>query len=39
MRCALAWTQPDELLADLAAVLDQAPVPVIEPGLAAVASR
>ena len=39
MRCALAWVQPDELLADLAAVLDQAPVPLIEPGLAAVANR
>jgi hypothetical protein len=39
MRCALAWTQPDELLADLAAVLDQAPVPFIEPGLAEAANR
>jgi hypothetical protein len=39
LRCALTWMQPDELLADLAAVLDQAPVPVIEPGLAEAANR
>jgi hypothetical protein len=39
MRCALAWVQPDELLADLAAVMDQAPVPFIESDLAEAANR
>ena len=32
IRCALVWMQTDELLADLAAVLDQTPVPLDEPG-------
>jgi hypothetical protein len=35
LRCALTWMQPDELLADLAAVMDQAPVSVVESGLEA----
>jgi hypothetical protein len=39
LRCALTWMQPDELLADLAAVVDQAPVPFIESGLAEAANR
>jgi hypothetical protein len=39
LRCALTWMQPDELLADLAAVVDQASVPLIEPGLAEAANR
>ena len=39
MRCALVWMQPDELLADLAAIMEQAPVALIEPGLAEAASR
>ena len=29
MRCGLAWMQSDELLADLAAIMDRVPVPVI----------
>jgi hypothetical protein len=39
LHCALTWMQPDELLTDLAAVLDQAPVALIEPGLAAAANH
>ena len=39
MRCALVWMQSDELLAYLAAILDQAPVSFIEPGLAEAANR
>jgi len=39
MRCALVWMRSDELLADLATVMDQAPVPVIDSDLAAVANR
>jgi hypothetical protein len=39
MRCALVWMRSDELLADLAAVMDQAPIPLIEPGLAEAANR
>jgi hypothetical protein len=39
MRCALVWMQTDELLADLAAMIDQASVPLIEPELARVANR
>jgi predicted nucleic acid-binding Zn ribbon protein len=38
-RCALVWMQPDELLADLAATMDQVPAPVIEPGIARDANR
>jgi predicted nucleic acid-binding Zn ribbon protein len=38
-RCALVWMQPDELLADLAAIMDQVPAPVIEPGIAGEANR
>ena len=34
MRCALAWMQPDELLADLAAIMDRVPAPVIGPRIA-----
>jgi hypothetical protein len=34
MRCALAWMQPDELLADLAAIMDRVPTPVIGPLIA-----
>jgi predicted nucleic acid-binding Zn ribbon protein len=33
-RCALVWMHPDELLADLAAIMDQVPAPVTEPGIA-----
>ena len=39
LRCALTWMQRDELLADLAAVVDQAPVPFIQPGFAEAANR
>jgi hypothetical protein len=39
MRCGLVWMPSDELLADLATVMDQAPVPVIDSDLAAVANR
>ena len=34
MRCGLAWMQSDELLANLAAIMDRANVPVIEPRIA-----
>ncbi|WP_213285402.1 hypothetical protein [Bradyrhizobium sp. sGM-13] len=34
MRCGLAWMQRDELLADLAAIMDRASVPVIGPRVA-----
>ncbi|KRQ97207.1 hypothetical protein [Bradyrhizobium valentinum] len=34
MRCGLAWMQTDELLADLAAIMDRANVPVIGPRIA-----
>jgi hypothetical protein len=35
MRCALGWMQPDELLADLAAIMDRVPAtPVIGPLIA-----
>jgi hypothetical protein len=34
MRCGLAWMQSDELLADLAAIMDRASVPVIGPRIA-----
>jgi predicted nucleic acid-binding Zn ribbon protein len=39
VRYALVWMGSDELLADLAAIMDQAPVPLIEPGLAEAANR
>ena len=39
MRCALAWMQPDELLADLAAIMDRVPAPVIGPRIAQDASH
>jgi len=29
MRCGLAWMQSDELLADLAAIMDRVPIPVV----------
>lgn len=34
MRCALGWMQHDELLADLAAIMDRVPVSVIGPRIA-----
>jgi hypothetical protein len=34
MRCGLGWMQPDELLADLAAIMDRVAAPVIEPRIA-----
>ena len=34
MRCGLAWMQSDELLADLAAIMDRVNVPVIGPRIA-----
>jgi hypothetical protein len=34
MRCGLSWMQSDELLADLAAIMDRASVPVIGPRVA-----
>jgi hypothetical protein len=34
MRCGLSWMQSDELLADLAAIMDRASVPVIDPRIA-----
>jgi hypothetical protein len=34
MRCGLIWMQSDELLADLAAIMDRASVPVIGPRIA-----
>jgi hypothetical protein len=34
MRCALGWMQHDELLADLAAIMDRVPAPVIGPRIA-----
>ncbi|UPJ54342.1 hypothetical protein IVB30_28930 [Bradyrhizobium sp. 200] len=39
MRCALGWMQPDELLSDLAAIMDRVPVPVIGPRIAEDANR
>lgn len=39
MRCALVWMQLDELLTDLAAVMDQVSVPVIAPGIVKDASH
>jgi predicted nucleic acid-binding Zn ribbon protein len=38
-RCALVWMQPDELLADLTAVMDRVPAPVVEPRIARDANR
>jgi hypothetical protein len=34
MRCGLGWMRSDELLADLAALMDRVNVPVIEPRIA-----
>jgi len=39
MRCGLIWMQSDELLADLAAIMDRASVPVIGPRIAEDASH
>jgi hypothetical protein len=39
IRCGLGWMQPDELLADLAAIMDRVPVPVIGPRIAEDANR
>jgi hypothetical protein len=39
MRCALGWMQPDELLADLAAIMDRVPAVVIAPRIAEDASH
>jgi hypothetical protein len=39
MRCALVWMPPDQLLADLAAIMDQVSVPIIAPGIAEDANR
>jgi hypothetical protein len=39
MRSGLSWMQSDELLADLAAIMDRASVPVIEPRIAEDASH
>jgi hypothetical protein len=39
MRCGLAWMQSDELLADLAAIMDRAVVPVIGPRIAEEANQ
>jgi hypothetical protein len=34
MRCGLIWMQSDELLADLAAIMDRVGAPVVEPRIA-----
>ena len=39
MRCGLIWMQSDELLADLAATMDQVQAPVVEPRVAEEASH
>ena len=39
IRCSLVWMQPNELLGDLAAIMDQVSVPVISPGIAEDANR
>jgi hypothetical protein len=39
MRFGLGWMQPDELLADLAAIMDRVPVPAIGPRIAEGANR
>ena len=39
MRCGLIWMQSDELLADLAAIMDQVHAPVVEPRIAEEASH
>jgi hypothetical protein len=39
MRCALVWMQPNELLTDLTAMMDQVFVPEIMPGIAEEAHR
>jgi hypothetical protein len=39
VRCALVWMPAGEMLADLAAIMDQAPVPAIAPAIAEDANR
>ena len=39
VRCALGWMQPDELLADLAAIMDRVPVPAVAARVAEDASH